>query len=1311
MQSIQQQFKYHELPGHFEPDTHIDIQDTKIERIHLLTGETAAEDIIAVIYSDSPNMSFYDAYGRGIDVDHYLPDQYRKIDTDGADQILINLKQLDKKRAKTKSEFHGFLTDTIKSGEGNMAIGLRKKYGLETTKPIFSRFLHHLKIEETIIEMVDRLPNRYESFFDFLEDLIIFQQKWYSGYVHITYRDNIVITPLNKRSGVAIMIETQSPGGHLLPPDQWIITRTDTPIGFEQALVFRSPDIQAFFETSGMDHDFETDRYRLYHTPEEIAIDSLVDNTNNKLLLPLVNDCYHVLPADPYIIIVLSSPRTVHVVNTHRSVVPHKWPRKIDLPQEAAWVRMDENLTILYLQSENGDLFAYNVTEERIEEIAHLGNFGIGFELDQSGNLLVKNKLGTQLLKLVTNSNDIEVPSDQKNLSMVLKNLSELFKGDRLFSKTQFAKVITEVAVPEEKKLPSVYEKARFDFETNIEHKLVEAGNDFEALLAIQNQIAIARRNIGEELTLYAEREGIVLIGQRLKNIVNNIIRPSERMIRNLVEEARSQTILSEVSAYQAQIATLEDPGAYREILNNLHLYEQELHGMYPGNTENVMGQFKAIQQELNLAFSKQISSDGTALQNFINAEIAEIENAIEQTYDHRQLEILLATHPAALELMNLLKQPFVLQNVVEERKLSPAAIQNRLYQKVVKRKAQIDQELEHKRQKELAAKQQMVKMIEDSIDFFVKNHSGSFADVELSGNATYQQLLNDIHRLESELKDVRLSLDMRRKLERRMLERNREDLEKMVAFEGKYAYVQNDPDLFVDLESTNTRFPLWSVKLVEKRGVEDAYNIIFERDIDKEVYRPDTTENLKAGKAFEINAADYPDFSTHLEFYLQGIYGYKMLDAVWDIFKENEKKSAFPQFDPAVLDDLIPESNDKIRAKALRCVLEKKKRDFQERNRKRQVPVIPPEFIDETPYFQKKLQEFMIKSKLQMVSGAGIILLSGPPSTGKSAFLKFVASLTNREYFEHAADKWQTKNSLVTAIRFGEAGPYTTPAGFTRAITTPHSLVNIEEIKEWPEALRKSLNPFFAGSKIFTAADGTQYHIGENILLCAAANLGAMYRQDDEPFTADFWSRIEVVEYEYAPQVVDRTYYNQLHEQRTHQYLTMQDLVRGYFNASFAPEKPEARARYYAQQFLEFILLPKADETIKRTNLQKSIRGYFQSLSSGVGTVANPEEAAKVALRRLKDLQGYSVLEFFDWYDHFVNQRPLRSKKLSALQSADIERYIQLKIQFLIIYYLEGALRLLREQFYTTAGQTEIEGTNREFIKGVYLLGLLGRV
>jgi len=220
------------------------------------------------------------------------------------------------------------------------------------------------------------------------------------------------------------------------------------------------------------------------------------------------------------------------------------------------------------------------------------------------------------------------------------------------------------------------------------------------------------------------------------------------------------------------------------------------------------------------------------------------------------------------------------------------------------------------------------------------------------------------------------------------------------------------------------------------------------------------------------------------------------------------------------------------------------------------------------------------------------------------------------------------------------------------------------------------------------------------------------MYRQDDEPFTADFWSRIEVIEYNYAPEQVDRDYYQNLHKPPTKKYLTIQDLVKDYFNMAFAPKEPRSRAIFLSRQFLEFILLPKADENVKRANLRTHIQEYFEQESATTSNLSfSPEEATKIALRRLKDLQGYSAPEFFDLYDHFINQQNLNSRKLARLQTNDIEKYTQLKTIFFCLRYIEGCLRYLREKFYASAGQTEIEGTNREFIKSVYLLGLIGKI
>ena len=168
---------------------------------------------------------------------------------------------------------------------------------------------------------------------------------------------------------------------------------------------------------------------------------------------------------------------------------------------------------------------------------------------------------------------------------------------------------------------------------------------------------------------------------------------------------------------------------------------------------------------------------------------------------------------------------------------------------------------------------------------------------------------------------------------------------------------------------------------------------------------------------------------------------------------------------------------------------------------------------------------------------------------------------------------------------------------------------------------------------------------------------------------------------------------------------------MRKFFGYTAAPKDPKQRAMYFSQQFLEFILLPKADEKVKRENLSMHIRDYFLNEANATTFDFSPEEAAKVSLRRLKDFQGYSPLEFFTLYDHFNNGQPLQNKRLAKLQTSDIQKYKHLRVLLLSIRYIEGCLRKLRDLFYSSAGRTEIEGTNREFIKCVQLLGLLGKV
>jgi hypothetical protein len=178
---------------------------------------------------------------------------------------------------------------------------------------------------------------------------------------------------------------------------------------------------------------------------------------------------------------------------------------------------------------------------------------------------------------------------------------------------------------------------------------------------------------------------------------------------------------------------------------------------------------------------------------------------------------------------------------------------------------------------------------------------------------------------------------------------------------------------------------------------------------------------------------------------------------------------------------------------------------------------------------------------------------------------------------------------------------------------------------------------------------------------------------------------------------------------------VTTQDLAREHFSYHEAPSDGQEKAKYFAKQFLEFILLPKADEEIKRDNLSKYIIDYFTA-NINLGKVRkndlySPEEAIKIAFKRVKDFRNFDVKEFYDLYNHFANGRALRSKRLQKMRTSDVTKYEQLKVQILIIRYMEGCLRELRKLFYSSAGQTEIEGTNREFIKCVHLMELMGKM
>ncbi|MEL7160677.1 MAG: hypothetical protein AAFN92_07955, partial [Bacteroidota bacterium] len=481
MSTLQAQFRHEALPDHFEPDPHREIRNARIADIRVLHGETAEDDILVVQYESSPSLSFYNTRGRLIDVDHYLPDNYPEIDEESVGKVLENLAGVRPADLQSAPKFKQLLTETFEVGNGRLYLGMRKKLGLETTATAVNAYKKKIGFKGKAGDLLLEILSRYTTFGNFLQDFLGGQMRAGNGYVHFTPNDNIVITTLNKRSGMAVIIETQDTDGNLLPPSRWLITRTLTEAQLSQALVFRSEDVKGFFSADGYETVYTTDRYELKHRDGGLELDSLLDNTDNLLKVPLVNDCYQALASDPNILVALTGPEEVTLINTHRSVVPSRWARAVKLPAPAAWIRADENLVCLFAQDDKGGVSVYDISQAEASQISSLGTFAGRFALDATGSLIARTRDRQELLKIATNAPELELPGEQQNFTTAFKNLSHLFKGESLFTKTSFAKPVAEAA-EETKALPTAVEIARYDFETNIEHLLAEAGTDYNRL-------------------------------------------------------------------------------------------------------------------------------------------------------------------------------------------------------------------------------------------------------------------------------------------------------------------------------------------------------------------------------------------------------------------------------------------------------------------------------------------------------------------------------------------------------------------------------------------------------------------------------------------------------------------------------------------------------------------------------------------------------------------------------------------------------------------------------------------------------------
>jgi len=97
----------------------------------------------------------------------------------------------------------------------------------------------------------------------------------------------------------------------------------------------------------------------------------------------------------------------VTIINSHRSVVPGKWSTEVKLPAAAIQVRADENLATLFAQDDEGRITVYDITSPEAEEIADLGKYAPGFQLDATGSVIGRRPRKKDLVKITTNVPDL----------------------------------------------------------------------------------------------------------------------------------------------------------------------------------------------------------------------------------------------------------------------------------------------------------------------------------------------------------------------------------------------------------------------------------------------------------------------------------------------------------------------------------------------------------------------------------------------------------------------------------------------------------------------------------------------------------------------------------------------------------------------------------------------------------------------------------------------------------------------------------------------------------------------------------------
>ena len=144
-----------------------------------------------------------------------------------------------------------------------------------------------------------------------------------------------------------------------------------------------------------------------------------------------------------------------------------------------------------------------------------------------------------------------------------------------------------------------------------------------------------------------------------------------------------------------------------------------------------------------------------------------------------------------------------------------------------------------------------------------------------------------------------------------------------------------------------------------------------------------------------------------------------------------------------------------------------------------------------------------------------GLLVLSGEKGTGKNFVVDYYASITNRPVFTFVSSPDTTKQDLAYNIGFQNGETVNIPSEIIQAITTPNSMLILDEVNLLDPAIAKFLNTLFDGRRSLFA-NGIEIKAAPNTIIVGLIN--PSHYTGVQPLPETIRDRAMVMEVHYPP-------------------------------------------------------------------------------------------------------------------------------------------------------------------------------------------------